>query len=158
LTRRRRQLWRQEAIAVMETRFNERELTIEQVAVAVGVSTRTLQNCFEEAGFAFNEKLREVRLRRAADLILQSRRPSEVAKQIGYTHANHLLVPFEAAYGVTPGSLAVAVRARARYERLRVDDPPESRRSLLARERQMAAAAATFGQVQRQLLDFRAAA
>jgi len=142
----------------MEARFGERGLTIEQVAAAVGISIRTLQNCFEEAGFAFNEKLREVRLRRAADLILQSRRPGEVAKQIGYTHGNHLLVPFEAAYGVTPRSLASAVRARARYERMRVADPPESSRSISARERKMAAAAATFGQVQRQLLDFRAAA
>jgi AraC-like DNA-binding protein len=148
----RRESIRNAALAAMRDGLADRELTLKRVAVAVGVSERELQLILVEKGVAFEAKLREMRMERAAKLIVPGRPIAEVASLVGYAHANHLRPPFMKRYGVSPSVLCRARTAHGRYESRRVASLPESRRSLLALDRAMKSDENLVALVQAQLL------
>lgn len=142
---------RKAALAAMRDGLADRELTLKRVAATVGISERELQLILAEKGVAFENELREMRMEKAAKLIVPGRPIAEVASLVGYTHANHLRPPFVKRYGVSPSVLCRARTAHGRYESRRGASLPESRRSLLALDRAMKCDANLMALVQAQL-------
>jgi AraC-like DNA-binding protein len=115
-TRRRRAHLRRLARAAIEHGAYRQPLTLPEMAGRLGVSPRTLQRAYAEAGGAtFAEELREVRLRSGAELLAgQPLAVADVARLVGYRSAPAFAAAFARRYGLTPaGFRAAARRARA---------------------------------------------
>jgi len=139
------------ALQLIGERCAEADLTIDDVARAIPISARTLQQIFTEHGERFSETLRATRIEQAAELVLVAPGRAEVGRRVGYRHENHFARAFERRLGVSPSVLGRAVHARDRYERMRAEPPPESTRSLGALKMRMREDAALVGHVRRQL-------
>lgn len=141
------------ALRVISERFSGTDLTVIDVAQEIQISRRGLQQIFAERGKSFREELRSARMARAAELVLRTPGPTEVAHKVGYRYENHLARAFEEQIGVSPSVLRRALTARDRYEHRRAESPPESARSLRVFHSRMSQDAALVHQVHRQLAD-----
>ena len=137
-TKKRRTELHHRAVAIIEQRYSDTDLTLKVLAREMSVPERTLQLTFTEAGRSFRDQLHAVRMRRATELVLQIVKPTTIAPKVGYRHPNHFARAFEAIHGVSPSVLRKALISRRRYELRRRESPPESLRSLRALERRMA--------------------
>lgn len=118
-TERRRRL--REAACALIARHYRRALTLERVALALGVSVRELQRAFAAAGTTFAEELRRARLAAAAELLAGQPIPvGDVALLVGYREAAWFASVFRRRYGLTPARY----RAAARRGGAAVSSPP----------------------------------
>ncbi len=111
---RRSELYR-DAIAVIERRYSDEDLSLHKVARTVATSRRQLQRAFAEAGeTSFRRELQRVRMARAAEL-LQSGSVSvqAVATAVGYRQAAQFAKAFRRHRGVSPSDFRSAVDTRA---------------------------------------------
>ncbi|MBA2548064.1 MAG: helix-turn-helix transcriptional regulator [Burkholderiaceae bacterium] len=116
------------AVAYVETNLDKR-LMLSDVARQSSVSTRTLQNLFKvHHGVAVSEFIRERRMQRANDMLIQGRLSvSEISGRIGYSRLANFSRDYRRRFGRTPSSvLDASVGARRRYDQYRIEDPIRS--------------------------------
>lgn len=98
-TRRVRRALLRDARRVIRARYRDPELSLADVAQAVGASPRHLQRVFrEEGGLDFRGALLEVRMRRAATLLRQGVVSERVAHLVGYSGRSGLRLALRRSY------------------------------------------------------------
>jgi transcriptional regulator GlxA family with amidase domain len=99
-------LWIRRAMLVMERNASSR-FSVLQVARELHVSARHLERLFRaELGMSPSDFARTLRLRRAYDLLVDTRQPlSEVALDTGFADGSHFSRRFRAAYGKSPSQV-----------------------------------------------------
>jgi AraC family transcriptional regulator of adaptative response / methylphosphotriester-DNA alkyltransferase methyltransferase len=102
---RRGELYR-EAIAVIELRYAEEDLSLHAVARTIATSRRQLQRAFAETGgTSFRRELQRVRMHRAAALLREgSLSVQAVASAVGYRQAAQFAKAFRRHYGAPPSA------------------------------------------------------
>jgi AraC family transcriptional regulator of adaptative response / methylphosphotriester-DNA alkyltransferase methyltransferase len=102
---RRSELYR-DAVAVIELRYAEEDLSLSTVARAIATSRRQLQRAFAETGkTSFRRELQRVRMLRAADLLREgSLSVQAVAGAVGYRQAAQFAKAFRRHYGAPPSA------------------------------------------------------
>ena len=102
---RRGELYR-DAIAVIELRYAEDDLSLQTVARAIATSRRQLQRAFAETGgTSFRRELQRVRMVRAAELLREgSLSVQAVAGAVGYRQAAQFAKAFRRHYGAPPSA------------------------------------------------------
>jgi len=104
----RRQALFYEAADVIAERFHDRNLSLPEVAAAVGTSPRQLQRIFREvADTGFQEALMTVRMERALVLLDAEEQPPrrEVASLVGYHDAGNFATAFRRYWGDWPSKV-----------------------------------------------------
>jgi transcriptional regulator GlxA family with amidase domain len=98
--------WIRRAMLLME-RNSERRFSVLEIARELHVSARHLERLFhEELGVSPSEFARTLRLRRAYDLLVDTRQPiSEVALDSGFADGSHFSRRFRDAYGKSPSQV-----------------------------------------------------
>lgn len=152
-TKKRRAEVRRRVLSLVEQLYCRSDLRLEYLARETGIPKRTIQHAFNEAETSFQDELHAVRMRNAAELVIATKKPAEIAPKVGYQHANHFADAFERTHGVRPTALRKALIARDRYEGARLQSPPESPRALRARDRQMGEDQALVHLVRAQLIE-----
>lgn len=108
-THRRRRALLQAAKAVIQARYRDPDLSLEDVAGELDISTRQLQRVFrEEAGTDFRSYLLGYRMKYAARLLGRQRNPlpvRTVAPLVGYRGASGLRQAFKRYYGHNPSEI-----------------------------------------------------
>lgn len=93
--------------AWIEANLEEPGLTLDNAEALFGISRRTIQALFEEAGTSFSVYVREQRLQRAQDLLSTSemahRSISEIAYKVGFGDLSYFNRSFRRRFGMTPG-------------------------------------------------------
>jgi len=88
------------------------ELSVEQVARRLGISTRYVQRLLEGAGLSFSTYLREVRLASAHMLLRDPRsahlRITDICEAAGFGDLSHFNRAFRLRYGCTPTDVRLA--------------------------------------------------
>lgn len=111
-TSRRRRALLAQAKRVIGQRYPEFDLSLDEVAEAVGSSRRQLQRVFAELeGQDFRAYLLSVRMERAMTLISRQSHPIPVraaAPQVGYRHASGVRQAFKRYFGFTPAAIQPA--------------------------------------------------
>ncbi|HEY6776961.1 MAG TPA: helix-turn-helix transcriptional regulator, partial [Thermoleophilaceae bacterium] len=102
---RRSELYR-DAIAVIERRYPEEDLSLYTVARTIATSRRQLQRAFAETGgTSFRRELQRVRMVRAAHLLREgSLSVQAVAGAVGYRQAAQFAKAFRRHYGAPPSA------------------------------------------------------
>jgi len=102
---RRSELYR-DAIAVIERRYADEDLSLHTVARTIATSRRQLQRAFAEAGAtSFRRELQRVRMARAAELLRESALSVQaVAGAVGYRQAAQFAKAFRRHYGAPPSA------------------------------------------------------
>jgi AraC family transcriptional regulator of adaptative response / methylphosphotriester-DNA alkyltransferase methyltransferase len=96
------QLYR-EVRHVLDDRYGESTLTLDDVAREVASSRRQVQRLFEEDGDTFRSYLARLRMERAAELLTQTSAPvREIAHRVGYRQSAQFAKAFRRFSGVTP--------------------------------------------------------
>jgi AraC-like DNA-binding protein len=91
-------------LMILEQRFTEPHFSAQKLAASAGLSERYVNELLFEAGASFSERLYELRLRKAADLLARSadRRISDVAFECGFNDLSYFNRCFRRRYGLTP--------------------------------------------------------
>jgi transcriptional regulator GlxA family with amidase domain len=99
-------LWIRRAMLLMERKAGGR-FSVLEIARELHVSTRHLERLFDaELGVSPSEFARTLRLRRAYDLLVDTRQPiSEVALDTGFADGSHFSRRFRDAYGKSPSQV-----------------------------------------------------
>jgi signal transduction histidine kinase/DNA-binding response OmpR family regulator/streptogramin lyase len=94
----------EKVMEAIEQNMDNDKFTIEELATKVGINRTTFQNKMKSlTGFTPLEFVREIRLKRAAQLITDSRLlMKEVSYMTGFTDTKYFGKCFKAKYGVTP--------------------------------------------------------
>jgi transcriptional regulator GlxA family with amidase domain len=102
---RRSELYR-DAIAVIERRYREDDLSLYVVARTIATSRRQLQRAFAETGgTSFRRELQRIRMGRAADLLREGTLSVQgVAAAVGYRQAAQFAKAFRRHYGAPPSA------------------------------------------------------
>lgn len=91
---------------ILRERHADPELALDTVARAAGLSTRSVQNLFEEDGTSFSDTLREIRLAHAFALLMSGRleasRIADVAYAVGFRDVSTFNRAFRRRFGTTP--------------------------------------------------------
>jgi transcriptional regulator GlxA family with amidase domain len=92
-----------EAVEILAKEVS-RPITLEEVAQRIATSPRQLQRVFTvHAGQGFRSYLRQLRLSRAAELLVDTDLPmGHIADAVGFGDASQFAKAFRRAYGVTP--------------------------------------------------------
>jgi AraC-like DNA-binding protein len=100
-----------EATLVMEARYDDPTLCLDDVARTIATSSRQLQRVFSElAGSAFREELAAMRMQHGAELLLTTELPvSDIARRVGYRQAAQFAKAFRRHHGVSPSGLRRAM-------------------------------------------------
>lgn len=103
------------ALALLDARSDDPELTIEDVAREAGVSLSTLRRIFAEGlGVTPMAYLQTLRLNRARDLLAKTTLGvKEVAARVGYADALYFSKAFRRAHGRTPSEVRQAAAPRS---------------------------------------------
>jgi AraC-like DNA-binding protein len=96
-------------LTILERRFTEPDFSAQKLAFAAGLSERYVNELMYEAGASFTVRLNELRLRKAAELLVHARgRISDVAFDCGFNDLSYFNRCFRRRFGLTPS----AVRGR----------------------------------------------
>jgi AraC-like DNA-binding protein len=86
--------------------FQDPELSLNLVARCQGISTRYLQRLMASSGTSFTDRLNELRLQRAFELLTESQtstqRISDIALEVGFSDVSHFNRLFRARFGDSP--------------------------------------------------------
>ncbi|CAB4931792.1 unannotated protein [freshwater metagenome] len=101
----------EEADAIVQTEFS-RQLCLDDIARRVASSRRQLQRAFAEVGrTTFRERLTNVRMDRAADLLCQRHLTvRDVARRVGYRQPAQFAKAFRRRHGISPSAYRDMVR------------------------------------------------
>ena len=101
-----------EALAILETDYAQ-PLELDDVARRVLTSRRQMQRIFTEVhGAPFRTALREVRMRKAIQLLEGTSQPvGDIARQVGYTQPAQFAKAFRRMHGVSPSEYRVGASA-----------------------------------------------
>lgn len=95
--------------AWIEAHLEGPDLTLDNAEILFGISRRTIQSLFEEAGTSFSVHVRDQRLQRAHDLLatprMAHRSISEIAYQVGFGDLSYFNRSFRQRFGMTPGDV-----------------------------------------------------
>ena len=110
--------WLEEVKAVVEAHLAEPAFTVEWLADALAMSTRSLHRRLKEAsGLTPNAFLRTMRLERAAHLLRhEAGTVAEVARAVGYDDPSYFGRVFRQGFGVAPSGYAETVGEREEGE------------------------------------------
>lgn len=102
---RRSELYR-DALAVIQRRYAEEDLSLQTVARAIATSRRQLQRALAEVGAtSFRRELQRVRMARAAELLREGTLSVRaVAGAVGYRQAAQFAKAFRRHYGAPPSA------------------------------------------------------
>ena len=94
--------------------LEEQQLSLASLALAVGVHPVHVARSFRRfLGYTFGDHLAKIRIRRAFDLLLNSKRPIvEVAYDCGFADHAHLCRAFKQSTGLTPSAFRKSVQSR----------------------------------------------
>ncbi len=88
--------------------YADPNLTPEQVAGRVGISTRSLHALLHETGLSFSERVQDLRLARVLAVLTGTdgarRKISDAAYDVGFNDLSHFNRVFRRKYGITPTS------------------------------------------------------
>ena len=91
---------------MLRERFDQPDFSPAALALAQGVSRRTLHYAFAHDGSSFGAELKALRMEKARQLLDDSRftaRPvADIAHMVGFTHTSHFITCFRQTFGVTP--------------------------------------------------------
>jgi AraC family transcriptional regulator of adaptative response / methylphosphotriester-DNA alkyltransferase methyltransferase len=95
-----------DAIAVIERRYADEDLSLHKVARTIATSRRQLQRAFAEVGeTSFRRELQRVRMARAAELLEGGTLSVQaVAGAVGYRQAAQFAKAFRRHYGAPPSA------------------------------------------------------
>jgi len=93
-------------LMILEKRFTEPDFSAQKLAAAAGLSERYVNELLFDAGASFTMRLTELRLRKAADLLLHlgSRRISDIAFDCGFNDLSYFNRCFRRRFGLTPSA------------------------------------------------------
>ena len=93
-------------LALIQERYANRGLSLEMLSTQLELSARHLSRLFKrETGKTFQQHLREVRMREAADLLGSTGfAVKEIANMVGYDHGGRFCQHFRDAFGCTPAA------------------------------------------------------
>ena len=102
---RRRDLY-SDALAVIDRRHGEPDLSLARVAHEIATSRRQLQRALAEVGgTSFSRELQRARMARAAELLVRGSLPVQVvAGAVGYRQAAQFAKVFRRHHGVSPST------------------------------------------------------
>ncbi|AUI58421.1 hypothetical protein BKN51_09475 [Amycolatopsis sp. BJA-103] len=87
----------------VDARLDDPQLSVDDVATAHGLSTRSLARLFHESGDTFSGVLRAKRLARVREDLITGVLPLDaLARRWGFVDASHLTRRFRSAYGMPP--------------------------------------------------------
>jgi AraC-like DNA-binding protein len=90
---------------ILEKRFAEPGFSARRLAAAAGLSERYVNELLYEDGASFSVRLNELRLRKAADLLLRGdRRISDIAFDCGFNDLSYFNRCFRRRFGLTPSA------------------------------------------------------
>lgn len=93
-------------MCTLQSRLHESDLSPLTVATGLGISTRTVHYAFAKAGTTFVQRLMELRLARARDLLRNGRLfdlpVAEVAARCGFADPSHFARRFRRRFGQAP--------------------------------------------------------
>jgi AraC-like DNA-binding protein len=93
----------QAVLSILQRRFTEPDFSAQKLAAAAGLSERYVNELLYEAGASFTTRLNELRLRKAAALLLQAeRRISDIAFDCGFNDLSYFNRCFRRRFGLTP--------------------------------------------------------
>ncbi len=99
----------EEAVAAIEQSHAQDRPSLAEVAQAVFTSKRQLQRAFAEAGTSFQATLHAVRMKRSAELLVESSLPvSAIAHLVGYRSPTQFTKAFRRHYHLAPSQLRKA--------------------------------------------------
>lgn len=97
------------------THFQDPRLNLETVARCQGISPRYLQRLMASSGMSFTERVNELRLQRAFELLtehhMSAQRISDIALDVGFSDVSHFNRLFRARFGDSPRGVRGARRA-----------------------------------------------
>lgn len=99
------------ALGYIKTHFDSPGLTVAAVARDQNVSPRYLQRLIETTGITFSERVQELRLQRAYELLMSARRGeriSDIALRAGFSDIAHFNRSFRRRFGDTPRNVRAA--------------------------------------------------
>jgi AraC-like DNA-binding protein len=93
-------------LTILEKRFAEPDFSAHKLAAAAGLSERYVNELLYEAGASFTMRLTELRLRKAADLLVHAgwRRISDIAFDCGFNDLSYFNRCFRRRFGMTPSA------------------------------------------------------
>ena len=88
---------------ILQLRFTEPDFSAQKLAEAAGLSERYVNELLYDAGASFTTRLNELRMRKAADLLLrEERRISDIAFECGFNDLSYFNRCFRRRFGLTP--------------------------------------------------------
>ncbi|PDT75993.1 AraC family transcriptional regulator [Bradyrhizobium sp. C9] len=100
------------ALDYITIHFKEPGLSVQTVARRQGISPRYLQRLMASSGTSFTERLNELRLQRALELLTGShagrQRISDIALEVGYSDVSHFNRLFRIRFGDSPRGVRLA--------------------------------------------------
>ena len=96
----------QAVLMILEMRFAEPDFSAHRLAAAAGLSERYVNELLYEDGASFSVRLNELRLRKAADLLVHAgdRRISDIAFDCGFNDLSYFNRCFRRRFGLTPSA------------------------------------------------------
>ncbi|WP_375778862.1 AraC family transcriptional regulator [Bradyrhizobium sp. ma5] len=100
------------ALDYITLHFQEPGLSVQTVARCQGISPRYLQRLMASSGASFTERLNELRLQRALELLTGShggsQRISDIALEVGFSDVSHFNRSFRIRFGDSPRGVRLA--------------------------------------------------
>jgi AraC-like DNA-binding protein len=94
--------------------FQEPELSVAEIARSLGISPRYLQRLLETTGTSFTERVTELRLQKALELLSDAgdpnRRVTDIALESGFSDISHFNRLFRYRFGDTPSGVRTQAR------------------------------------------------
>ncbi len=107
---------RQQVLDHLSANLSDPHLSVNGVAAALGISTRSLQKLFADDEYGLGQRIRNARLARArqalADPLRRGHTVARIAADHGYADAAHFTRAFKATYHQTPRDYRRELRAR----------------------------------------------
>jgi transcriptional regulator GlxA family with amidase domain len=90
-------------LMVLDKRYSEPDFSAQRLALAAGLSERYVNELLFEAGASFTTRLTKLRLRKAAELLVNAEgRISDVAFACGFNDLSYFNRCFRRRFGLTP--------------------------------------------------------